>query len=212
MHHVFDTHSNEPNFKFACNICSQTFTKYSSMTSHLYRKHRGQAHQSSVAATDDQEPPTSIAEIQHTLAEMDENSAEIDGSSAEVDAQSLQAERSLPCNSLQRSAALFLLTLKEKYKLTQTAVDFAVGQVQCMVNFALDDMRRRMELSSTFSLDPFEELHSEYMQTKFFKENFGLVVIKHNIIANNLIFMAGTHYCCARQFYWARTKRIFGRA
>ena len=31
--------------------------------------------------------------------------------------------------TLQRTAALLLLTLKEKYRLTQTAIDFVVGSV-----------------------------------------------------------------------------------
>ena len=91
---------------------------------------------------------------------------------------------------LQRSAALFLLTLKEKYKLPQTAVDFSVGQVQHMVMYALEDMKAAMQqyavntnttlsgLSDIMdtSIDPFKDLHTENKQTKFFKEHFHLVV------------------------------------
>ena len=58
-----------------------------------------------------------------------------------------------------------------------------LGQVQCMVNFALEDMKNSVQRSSndelgclSLNIDPFEDLHSEYMQTKYFKENFGLVV------------------------------------
>lgn len=98
-----------------------------------------------------------------------------------VDSEQLAGASVSHVDNLRRSAALFLLTLKEKYKLTQTALNFAVGQVQYMVNFALEDC---LQLASTqelpgglsFNIDPFEDLKTEYMQTKFFKENFGLVV------------------------------------
>lgn len=43
---------------------------------------------------------------------------------------------------LQRSAALFLLSLKEQHQNTQGAVDFAVGQVQQMVSYAMEDIRK----------------------------------------------------------------------
>ena len=55
------------------------------------------------------------------------------------------------------------------YKLTQTAVNFAVGQVQCMVNFALEDIKNSVQRPSndelgclSLNIDPFEDLHSEY--------------------------------------------------
>lgn len=92
---------------------------------------------------------------------------------------------------LHRSAGLFLLTLREKYKLTQTAVDFAMGQVQHMVKFALEDMKEAVQHGAVSSgielpegiidamdtsVNPFEDLLTEHMQTKFFKDNFDLVV------------------------------------
>ena len=41
--------------------------------------------------------------------------------------------------SLQRSAALFLLTLKERYQLTQSALDFTVTQVKEMLFYDHQD-------------------------------------------------------------------------
>ena len=39
-------------------------------------------------------------------------------------------------DNLHKSAALFLLTLKERYQLTQAAMDFSIGQVQNMLQYA----------------------------------------------------------------------------
>ena len=95
-------------------------------------------------------------------------------------------------NKLDSSAALFLLSLKEKYQIIQTALDFAVGQVQQMVAFAAEDIQNAVEsrlhsyseyssdipdLSECFKIqDPFRNLQNEYMQTKYYRENFDLIV------------------------------------
>ena len=39
MQHAFEAHSSEAKFKFSCGFCTQMFTVYSSMVSHLSRKH-----------------------------------------------------------------------------------------------------------------------------------------------------------------------------
>ena len=79
--------------------------------------------------------------------------------------------------------ALFLLTLKEKYLLTQKAVDFAVGQAQHMLSFAKEDLKDSVlmglqehslaagssmpDVSRYFEISvPFGNLSTEYMQTK----------------------------------------------
>ena len=92
-------------------------------------------------------------------------------------------------NRTEKSAALFLLTLKERYQITQSALDFAVGQLQQMVAYTVEDVKKlvetqlhesdadRPDISSSFKVpDPFASLRTEYMQTKYYIENFGLVV------------------------------------
>ena len=66
---------------------------------------------------------------------------------------------------LQRTAALFLLTLKEKFKLTQTAVDFAMSSVKTM-----------MDLVTSNAVHPFAGLETEYLQNNYYRNYFGLVV------------------------------------
>lgn len=129
MRHTFECHSSEPNFKFSCLHCHQSFSIYSSMISHLSRKQRFSA--------DVPDPYDTVSETSQIQTQSDldldhalEN-AEFNGDDTSVSSRYLA----------QKSAALFLLTLKEKYKLTQTALDFAVCQVKHMVSFALEDMK-----------------------------------------------------------------------
>ena len=90
---------------------------------------------------------------------------------------------------LRRSAAMFLLTLKEQYHLPQTAVDLAVSEVQKMVCFSTADTQHVAQciledngvevpnfVCDSITTDPFEDLLTEHKQTKFYRENFNLVV------------------------------------
>ena len=83
----------------------------------------------------------------------------------------------------QQSAALLLLSLKEKHRLTQSAVNFTLGQVKQIMFNILDDVKtsvkRRIgdiDIDDCFDIDPFDGLHTEYMQIKYFRENFDLIV------------------------------------
>ncbi len=89
-----------------------------------------------------------------------------------------------------KSAAQFLLTLKERYCITQTAVNFAVGSVNQMVAHVCKELHdsvvetlQENEIAIPPALDdcftpvePFGGLATEYQQTKYYRENFGLVV------------------------------------
>ena len=92
---------------------------------------------------------------------------------------------------LTRCAALFLLTTKEHYQLTQSALDFITQQIQHMISFAVDDIDEAVRnylaeqglRGTPFSNEqleslrsPFMHLQTEYLQNKFYRENFNLVV------------------------------------
>ena len=89
----------------------------------------------------------------------------------------------------QKSTALLLLTLKERHRLTQVAVNFSVGQMKQMVLHVLDDVKtsvkKKMDADSTadidecFDVNPFQGLETEYLQTKFYQKHFNLVVSSH---------------------------------
>ena len=115
--------------------------------------------------------------------------------------------------NLQRSAAQFLITLKEKFQITQTALDFAITQVEQMMYYSNEDLKAKVQLalqqysvegdielredvlSDCFRIDsPFSGLQTEHMQTKYYKDNFGLVVsVSSTIIMINNYNMLN---CC----------------
>ena len=91
--------------------------------------------------------------------------------------------------SAQETAALFLLRFKEQYKLPQSAINFAVGSINSIVESVCDDVYESVqaslqrdgctaELAACFQehQDPFASLHTEYRQSKFYRDVFGLVV------------------------------------
>lgn len=174
MRHAFEAHSSSPNFSFTCGIdgCPQTFSTFSAITSHFRRKHRGTS-----AALSSSEPQCF-------------QSSESEG--IVTNEESLPGLASSQEDRVQRSAALFLLTLKERYEITQTALDFAVGQVHQMVTYIVEDIQASVEehlrangtplidmpaISECFQVpDPFCDLQTEHMQSKYYKENFFLVV------------------------------------
>lgn len=99
-------------------------------------------------------------------------------------------------NKLSRFAALFLLNAKERFQLTQSSLDFITQQIQQLISFAIDDIAEivskylnkqgvREIPSFTEQLEsfrnPFMHLQTEYMQKKFYRENFKLVVSAHNV-------------------------------
>lgn len=183
LRHTFEAHSREANFSFTCGVegCSQTFTKYSAILSHLSRKHRGVDFEK--------------AYVTPTLYEDDQQ-----GHNGDIDTQAempMAVEPTSPSNddihSLDRSAALFLLTLKEQHQVTQKVVDFTVEEVRQMVSYAVDHVHKSVtvelteysqatgrqvpDVSDCFEIpDPFGSLETEYMQTKFYRDNFDLVV------------------------------------
>ena len=107
---------------------------------------------------------------------------------------------------LQRSAALFLLSSKERFHLTQSALNFITQQVQQMVSFAVDDIEEAVKkhlndcgvtmenahLDSQFEAlrNPFLNLQTEYLQTRFYREKFNLVV------SSLLLFIQVYLYLC----------------
>ena len=214
--HNFETHSNEPNFIMKCVVvgCSQTFRCYSTFASHLSRKHRGVDFESEARLTillcnscsrESEEVNAELssgdasAEIEmDTGAAMTSNN-DASCNSAENDISSVfQMQGSTnSCNRLCRFAALFLITAKERYQLTQSALDFITRQMQQMISFAVDDIDEAVRnylaeqgLTRTPFLNeqlenlrnPFMHLQTEYLQNKYYRENFNLVVSMHLLL------------------------------
>ena len=91
----------------------------------------------------------------------------------------------------QRSAALFLLSLKEHHRVTQKAVDFTVSSMNEVLETVCESIAHSIdqmfENKSSLSRDeihsclavtpkPFLGLETEHQQTMFYREHFKLVV------------------------------------
>ena len=93
-------------------------------------------------------------------------------------------------NRLSHFAALFLLNVKERYQLIQSSLNFITQQIQQMISFTIDDIAEVIhkfcseqgasEIPLTEQLEsfrnPFLHVQTEYMQNKYYRENFNLVV------------------------------------
>lgn len=95
-----------------------------------------------------------------------------------------------------RASSLFILKLKETRQLSQTAVDDVVEGCKSMINQTVQRLhsgaREKLlmlgideeALDDVFNdfPDPFNGLETRYLQEKFLKEEFGLVVCMHAYI------------------------------
>ena len=202
--HLFEVHSYEPSFMYACQIdnCPRAFmlgSTYSSFISHASRKHPNWR------KTLDNAPPIKrllpLIPMETVATEPSESSGEEIPSNTEPleDLERMDYSADMPGEQYddtdlsdgQKAAARFLLTLKERYRLSQVAVDFAVGAVKQIVSIIYENVKKSVtqsleekgldipthELEGLFTpIDIFEGLETEYQQTKFYRDHFGLVV------------------------------------
>lgn len=177
MRHTFECHSSTPNFLYPCGFsgCIQTFSTFSGISSHLQRRHSCELTQLELEGDSGSCGPDGTL-LQHNIEDQDEDPDDNELRDQEEDRHLLA----------QKSTALLLLTLKERHRLTQTAVNFSIGQIKQMVLHILDDVKEcveskldiggRSDIDGCFDVDPFQGLDTEYLQTKFYQEHFNLVV------------------------------------
>ena len=196
MKHTFQAHSTTPNFIFRCGVdgCAQTFRKFSAFSSHITRRHRGYDLDSAcqdppcIETMDTNDETTGCPEAGGELSTAE--GSEPDSLTSEQPPRTLEEHHQV----MQKSCASLLLTLKEKHGLQQTAIDFSIDQIRGLINCAIKDVQMKVEsaihssgsvsalpdLSGCFKeVNPFEGLHSEYMQSKFYREHFDLIVSKN---------------------------------
>lgn len=179
--HSFETHSVEPTFSLVCGIrCLHLFkfgSTFSSFKTHISRKHPNWR-------TEINSYRASI-NLDATIQVQDDT---FNGLPCPSDYLSSDDEEEMgesdKVRSVEETAALFLLTLKEKFKLTQRALDFALGSVNEIITGVCDSIKQSAQASAVTPLDldtfehydPFSLLKTEYQQSKFYREHFGLVV------------------------------------
>ena len=196
--HFFSVHSVEPNFFFICGIngCLHAFkcgSSFSSFKTHASRTHHGwqddllRSHLScpSLHTLFSGPAPAEQATLhQSTTVSTDETHDEMQfGSPMTPELSPGSAHTVLPVSgestTLQavnpdKVAALFLLTLQEKYKVSQAAINFTVGSIHSI----LEGVSKPHSLNFN---DPFASLKTEHQQMKFYRREFGLVVRKIDV-------------------------------
>jgi len=172
MKHTFECHSSTPNFKYTCGIsgCTQSLRTHSAILSHIQRKHRD----------------VDVAEVSEVSGSQQQEELSVLDFNDTDDFQEQTASGASTSNNVslaQRSIALLLLTLKERYRLTQLALDFCVGQIKEALHNILNEVKASVkrrtgeaDIDDCFDIDPFEGLNTEYLQTKFYQQHFNLVV------------------------------------
>ena len=186
--HIFSTHSTEPSFHFVCSIqgCPHSFkvgSTFSSFKSHASRKHPNWRQY----VNDEASPTVELPELGPTVHQAQSDSDVRDIPTCNSPCSEQCSVYPLTCPPEQKAAALFLLTFQEKYKASQAAVNFAVGAINTILNSVCERVQGSLEVDLASSSDiirasfderedPFAQLQTEYKQSKFYREHFGLVV------------------------------------
>ena len=189
LRHVGAVHSHENGFSLRCGFdcCPKVLTNYHAFRRHLRKKHGYCLKTYSPPIGEDQLREMDEAVNPGTDVEP-ENTRYMDHDSSDRRYQSSPV-------SEKRSNALYILKLKQKYKLAQTTVDGVLGDTEQMMARVISQLQQR--LSTTLNkagliatdipgfLETFEDpgivslfsgLNTEYLQEKYFRDHMGLVV------------------------------------
>ncbi len=183
LNHMRRSHASDPNFHVLCGLddCPRTYKRFISFRNHLIRKHSFK-----LTDQDDQgigmlqnEPEIEIDDF----PQMDEDTAESN-------------EHCTQPQQMKENNALCLLGFKERGRVPQTVVNFFVeNSIQLVRNcleFAESKIDEKLRACGTsteavsglkeifeqdsLAMNPFNGLENEKQQSKFYKENFKLVV------------------------------------
>ncbi len=191
LHHIRFVHSCESNFSISCGHCNQTFRKFESFKSHIRRKHnygKGNANGENdgedfgnlvVNTGHDNDDPT------HGNDSEDEN----DNENGRENGQESLAD-------MTRFIALFILKTKEENQLSQQVVNSIMDNTASLVEQSLEAFKNEVksclanngiDITNVDGLSEVLEepslfsrartpLATEYLQVKYFVENFNFVV------------------------------------
>ena len=173
--HVLKLHKHHPRFFVYCNSCLRSYTKWNSYLKHIQRGCRSVRLEGSITNSTNNEQETDKSYlvsngIGDTSEELSEPKEEQDD---------------------QREQAAYILSIKEKYGISQVAVDHIVESTKSLVRDVLarfvnhisssnqvspDALRYINEEAKKCSDNLFKNLSTSHLQKKFIKDNFGYVV------------------------------------
>lgn len=199
--HRFQAHSFESTFSYKCEIssCNHLFTSgssYASFLTHCNRNHdKWREFLSAYVSLGEINGPGPSGE---PLVNEDHSSDETvtlsNASDIVVDPLNYEDLMEVEhCNTpemdIERSVGQFLLIFKEKYRLTQAALNFALSSLTDIIKLTTKNIEQSVQrqlveidpsidsLSQCFTFsDPFINLRTEYQQNKFYRDNLGLIV------------------------------------
>lgn len=181
LNHMRRSHASDPNFHVLCGLdgCPRTYKRFVSFRNHLIRKHNFKlSDQDQGIRMLENEPEQEIDDFAH----LDEDMPELN-------------EHAQP-GKMKENNALCLLGFKDKGRVPQTVVTlFVENSTQIVRNnlqFAEKEIDQRLRAFGTsieavpglkeifeedsLAMNPFSGLENERQQSKFYKENFKVVV------------------------------------
>ena len=191
LKHTIRDHKNDPNFRVHCSLCGASFEKWNYFQRHVRRKHAEEYNGDDFLRTGSEDNGNNNLEqeIANDIPEL-----------CNVNHEKLCSYN----DKMQWNAAKYILTLKEKHRLTQRAVDATMEATKELVNQVVEVVKQKVIEKMTvhrINVDQiiqdeevfnsscgdsnasifdtsflFEQLDSQYLQTKFFTEKFNLVV------------------------------------
>lgn len=192
LKHIKLFHSHQPGFSITCGLhgCLRTFKNFRSFQNHVYDYHGGDCTLTNHEGDD--------KEASDDPDDADDESC-LDGGGFDDHDVGDNGENSTKSSSgqnLQRSAALFLMHLKEKHLITQTALQGVIEGVSGLMQGHLDSLHSEVcqqlslagvsdsiisSLGMIFSNDgahgrPFAGLETHYQQLKFYRDQFNFIV------------------------------------
>jgi hypothetical protein len=188
LRHIGAVHSFDPRFSITCGIdgCQATYKNFASYKTHIYRKHR------------DTEAVCLVTQRPRDVNELPvETDHEIEEGTVcdHVDIDQVQRET---IESPSASAAKFLLSMKEGLCLTQQACDHLVSGVSELFKSLVSHIHESVKTScdsteniseaidevflNQINTGPFAHLSTRHYQLKYFRENFGLLVLSYLIL------------------------------
>lgn len=207
LSHLRFVHSSDPGFFLTCGVsgCANTYTKFTSFRTHVYRHHKELISSSTTTSTIHESAYTSpIPVISDDIPDTDLRTTMPSHVDISVDDD--------PLISQQKVSGLFLLKMRETFSVSQAAIDgivvesesvfeHVVSKLQVNVvkrlseaGISTDEIHSQVEEVFDNTPSPFLGLTSKYLQEEFYKKTLHLVVCSLNFV--DMMHCEVIHYAC----------------
>lgn len=183
VRHIGAVHARDSNFYVQCGIqgCVRTYRKFYSFKKHVYRHHKVQLNSS--IPQQNTETSGNSATSRSTLIAFPDDEDELDF----LNTCSLGIP-SLITYDYTEQAALFVLKAKHIHKISQSSMDDLLADISSMIADRVHYIQNKVQQTASISssaleafkhqavLNPFRGLTTRYLQLKYYREHFGLLV------------------------------------